>query len=238
MVTTKKLAKATGWLIILGPAVDVILVLLKPGTFITEHADGPSATMNAVVEEVAAGSGVAHLSVEVGVFAAFAFLLGCFGVERLLRDGSWGEYLRKAGLLLILVAFTARLASFAMGHLVGNILTHGGLGTGDAQESAALLIGVEGTLVLFYSLLFTTGIGFFGLSLMNANLIGADKVVAILFAIAPALIGVVMLLLGSHIHDGVLTFYLIGNLMLFVQVIWTTLLGAAFIRKSDSVGVS
>ncbi len=56
------------------------------------------------VQDVAANRGAAHLSVELGLFASFAFLLGCFGVERLLRDGSWGEYLRKAGPLFIMAA--------------------------------------------------------------------------------------------------------------------------------------
>lgn len=238
MVSSSKLAKVTGWLMVLGPAVDIILVLLKPGTFITEHIDGPTQTVKAVVDEVAASSGMAHLSVELGLFVAFAFLLGCFGMERLLRDGSWREYLRKVGLLLALVGFTLRCASFAMGHLVGNILTHEGLATGEAQESAALVIGIEGTLLLFYNMLFATAIGLFGLSLMNARLIGADRVVAIVFAIAPAVIALAALLIGSHIHESVLAFFMIGSAMLFVQVIWTTLLGIAFIRKSDSVGVS
>ena len=93
MVSSSKLAKTTGWLIILGPLVDIIMTLINPGNFVSDHPDGATTAMLESVQDVAANSGAAHLSVELGLFASFAFLLGCYGVERLLRDGSWDEYL-------------------------------------------------------------------------------------------------------------------------------------------------
>ncbi len=241
MASIAKLARATGWLIILGPLVDIVMILIKPGNFISEHPDGATAAMRESVADVAANSGAAHLSVEVGLFASFAFLLGCLGVERLLRDGGWGDYLRKAGLLFILVAYALRAASYALGHFVTNILTHGIEGTGGsmaANDAALLVVGMEGTLSLFATIMVAAGVGLYGLSLMNADLIGGDKAVAMVLAVLPAIGVGVMLLIGSHSHDSVFQFYLIGNLLALVQVAWTTLLGVAFIRKSDTLAAS
>jgi hypothetical protein len=43
-----------------------------------------------------------------------------------------------------------------------------------------------------------------------------------------------MLLTGSHSHDSFLV-YFVGNLLALVQVAWTTLLGVALIRKSNTL---
>ena len=240
MVSSSKLAKTTGWLIILGPLVDIIMTLIKPGNFVSDHPDGATTAMLESVQDVAANSGAAHLSVELGLFASFAFLLGCYGVERLLRDGSWDEYLRKAGLLFIMAAYTLRAVSYAMGHLLANVLTHGmeGVGSMATTDAAILVAGIEGTLGLFATIMVAVGVALYGVSLMNASLIGADKVLAVVLAILPAIGVGVMLFIGSHSHENVLGAYLVGNLLALVQVVWTILLGAAFIRKSDSLAVA
>ena len=79
------------------------------------------------------------------------------------------------------------------------------------------------------------GVALFGLSLVHAGLIGADKPVAILLAILPTIDAVVRLLIGPHAHGSILAFYLTGSLLALVPVVWTTLLGAALIRKSDTL---
>lgn len=127
-----------------------------------------------------------------------------------------------------------RATSYAMGHLVSNIITHGMEGElGGGLDSAVLVAGLEGTLGLFATILIAVGVALFGLSLMNVHLIGADNAVAILLAILPAVGVVVMVLIGSHAHETILSAYLIGNLLALVQVVWTTLLGIALIRRSD-----
>lgn len=238
MVSSSKLAKLSGWLLIVGTLVAALMVLLNPGRFTTEHPDGATATMVEVVENIAASSGAAHLSVEVSLFAAFAYLVGFYGVERLLRDGSWGEYLRKIGFLAILAGFAVSVTSFAMGHLLANTLTHGMEGAGGSlstTDAAVLLLGIEGTLVLFASLTIRMGIVLVAISLMNVRLIGPDRIVAILLAIVPGLATLAFVLVGSHVHEGAVNLYLLGSLMGFIQVVWVVLLGIGLIRKSDTL---
>lgn len=62
MVSTARLGKVTGWLIILGPVVDIAMVLLEPGNFMTDHPDGATQAMIESVQDVAANSGAAHLA--------------------------------------------------------------------------------------------------------------------------------------------------------------------------------
>lgn len=238
MVTSAKLAKLAGWLLVVGSAVATVMVLLKPGSFTTDHPDGVTDAMLGAVAEIAANSGVAHVTVEVALFATFAYVLGVLGVERLLRDGeTWAGYLRKAGAVAILVAFGLRAASYAMGHLVTNILTHGVEGpTGMATTDAAVLVvGIEGTFGLFATLVSRVGFVLLALGLMNVRLIGQDKVLAIVLAIVPGIGALVLLLLGSHVHDGVVTYYAVGSMLALVQALWVVLLGVGLIRRGHTL---
>lgn len=239
MVTSAKLAKLTGWLLVLGSAVATVMVLLKPASFTTDHPDGVTDAMLSAVADIAANSGLAHVTVEVALFATFAYVLGVLGMERLLRDGeTWAGYLRKAGAVAILVAFGLRAASYAMGHLVTNILTHGvegpsgGMATTDA---AVLVVGIEGTLGLFATFVSRVGFVLLAWGLMNVRLIGQDKLLAIVLAIVPGIGALVLILVGSHVHEGVVTYYAVGSMLALVQALWVILLGVGLIRRGHTL---
>lgn len=240
-MSSEKMAKLTGWLLVLGTAVAALMVVIKPGTFTTEHPDGATASMMEAVRKIADNSELAHISVEVSLFATFAYLVGFYGVERLFRDGGWADFMRKVGLMAIFAGYVTRVASYAMAHLAGNILTHGMEGTEGsvtAVDAAILMAGMEGTLGVFASVILRMGIVLFALSLMNSGLLGTDKVSASLLAIVPGVGSLLFLLLGSHIHEGAINIYLMGGLLGFIQAAWVILLGVGFIRKADALPAS
>ncbi len=239
MVTSAKLAKLTGWLLVVGSAVATVMVLIKPGSFTTDHPDGVTDAMTTAVADIAANSGVAHLTVEVALFATFAYVLGVLGVERLYRDGeTWAGYLRKAGAVALVAAFGLRAASYAMGHLVTNIVTHGvegPAGTMAATDAAVVVFGIEGTLGLFATFVSRVGFVLLALGVMNVRLIGQDKILAWVFAIVPGIGALVLLLLGSHVHEGVVVAYSVGSMLALVQAIWAILLGVGLIRRGHTL---
>ena len=70
---------------------------------------------------------------------------------------------------------------------------------------------------------------------MNVRLIGQDKVLAIVFAIVPGIGSLVLLLVGAHAHESVITYFAIGSMLALVQAIWAILVGVGLIRRGHTL---
>jgi hypothetical protein len=236
-VTSAKLGKIAGWLLIIGPVVDVLVNLLRPGNFPSEHADGPQATMQVAVRDLLDNTTLFHVLIDIEFLAAFGVLLGFWAVTRILGDTDGRGHLRKMGMLFFVVALALRSASTAMGFLLATVVgfTPSEALTGDALDTAVMFLVMEGALGVFATILILVGGAFFAGSLMNANLIGADRQLAVFMGIAPAIVGCFLLLLAPLVEGSVFGLYLAGNVVTLIQVLWMIMLGVAFLRKSDTL---
>ena len=236
-MTSAKLGKVAGWLLVIGPLVDVLVNLLRPGNFPTEHADGPQAAMQAVVKDLLGNSTLLQVIVDIEFLASFGLLLGFWGVTRVMGDTDGQGHLRKMGLLIFVVALAIRTAGAAMGFLLGTVgaFTPAEALTGGALDTAVMFFVMEGAFGVFATILILVGGSLFAGSLMDANLLGADRTLAIWMGIAPAVVGSALLMLAPLMENAIFGLYLAGNLVTLVQVAWMILLGLALVRKSDTL---
>ena len=236
-MTSAKLGKISGWLLVIGPLVDVVVNLLRPGSFPSEHADGPQATMQSVVTDLLGNSTLLHVIIDIEFLASFGLLLGFWGVTRLMGNTDGQEHLRKMGMLIFVVALAIRTAGAAIGFLLGTVgtFTPAEALVGGALDTAVMFFVIEGAMGVFATILILVGGAFFAGSLMDANLLGADRMLAIWMGIAPAVVGSFLLMLAPLIEDSIFGLYMAGNLVTLVQVAWMILLGAALVRKSDTL---
>ena len=235
-MTSAKLAKVAGLLLIIGPAVDLLVSVSRPATFPTEIPGGVQAVMQAGVFD-AAGSGTLHrLMVDIGFIAAFGLLIGFWALDRVMGDTDGRGHLRKIGMIFLTVALGVRTAAFAMGFLLGTtvaFLPREAL-EGSALDTAVMFLVMEGSLAIFATILVLVGAAFFAVSLMNANLLGPDKLLNGLMGVVPAVVGSALLLVAPLAPDAIFGLVIAGNLVTMVQVAWIILLGVALVRKSDS----
>ena len=236
-MTSAKLGKVAGWLLVVGPVVDVLVNLLRPGSFPAEHVDGPQAAMQTVVIDLLGNSMLYHVIVDIEFLASFGLLLGFWGVTRVMGDTDGQGHLRNMGLLIFVVALAIRTAGAAMGFLLGTVggFTPAEALVGGALDTAVMFFVMDGALGVFATILILVGGALFAGSLMDADLLGADRMLAVWMGIAPAVVGSFLLMLAPLVKDAIFGLYLAGNLVTLVQVAWMILLGAALIRKSDTL---
>ena len=233
-----KLGRITGWLLIIGPVVDVIVSSIRPGSFPGEDPGGVQAAMQAAIEAMVPNSTLVSLLTYIGFVAAFGMLLGLWGVKEVISDTGNEGYLRKVGLLLLTIALAVRTVSLAMSFLTSVTLSYSpaeAIASGESIATAIMFTVIGGAVGLFATVLALVGVALFAVSLMNTDLIGADKPLAIWLGVAPAIVGSFLLFIATFIEGGIFTLYLLGNLTVFIQVVWVVLVGIAFIRKSDSL---
>ncbi|MDE0120381.1 MAG: hypothetical protein OXS33_01445 [bacterium] len=230
------LRKVTGWLLIIGPLVDVLANILRPGSFPSEHPDGPQATLQAMVQDSAANPTMVHLLVDVEFFAALGLLLGFWGVSRVMGDTDKRGFLRKYGMLLFGVAIAVRTAGVAMGFVMALITSYIAPGAPPgALDTAVMFLVMEGALAVFATILIVLGIALFAVSMTDTGLIGADKPLAYLLAVIPAVVATILLLMAPLVEGNLIAMYAAGNVASLIPVAWMVLLGLAFIRKSDAL---
>ena len=226
---------------IVGPVVDVVVSSIRPGSFPGENSDGVQAAMQAAIQGMVPDSTLVALLTYIGFVAAFGMLLGLWGVKEVIGGTGSEGYLRKAGLLLLTIALAVRTVSLAMSFLTSVTLSYSpaeGIASGESIASAITFTVIGGAVGLFATVLALVGVALFAMSLMNTDLIGADKPLAIWLGVAPAIVGSFLLFIATFIEGSIFTLYLLGNLTVFVQVAWVVLLGIAFIRKSDSLAAA
>ncbi|MYF84538.1 MAG: hypothetical protein F4176_10670 [Acidimicrobiia bacterium] len=194
--------------------------------------------MQAAIQAMVPDSTLIRLLTYIGFVAAFGMLLGFWGVNEVIGGTGNEGYLRKVGLLLLTIALAVRTVSLAMSFLTSVTLSYSpaeGIASGESIASAITFTVIGGAVGLFATVLALVGVAFWAVSLMNADLIGADKPLAIWLGVAPAIVGSFLLFVATFIEGSIFTLYLLGNLTVFVQVAWVVLVGVAFIRKSDSL---
>lgn len=236
-MTSAKLAKIAGLLLVIGPLVDTLAGVSRPGHFPTEAPGGVQAAMAAGVQGAASNPTLYQLLVSIGFIASLGLLIGFWCLDRLMGDSDGRGHLRKIGMVFLKVALGVRTAGFAMGFLLGTTLLfvpREALDAGPTLETAILFLVMEGSLLIFAMILTLVGVAFFAVSLMSANLLGPDKLLNGLMAVATAVIGSALLLLSPFVQDAIFGLYLAGNLVTIVQIVWIILLGAALLRKGDS----
>ncbi len=236
-MTSAKLGKIAGWLLVIGPLVDTLVSSLRPGVFPGENPNGPQAAMQEAILGMAPHSTLVTLLVDVGFIASFGLLVGFWGLKEVMGDSGSEGYLRKLGMLFLIIGLSVRTAGFAMNFLMSVTLgyTPAEALTGDALDTAVVFMVIGGSLGIFATILILVGVAFFAVSLMNVRLLGADRLLAQLLGVAPAIVGSLLLLLATLLEDSVFTLYLLGNVAVFFQIAWVILLGVALIRKSDSL---
>lgn len=221
---------------IVGPLVDVLANILRPGSFPSEHPDGPQATLQAMVQDSAANPTMVHLLVDVEFFAALGLLLGFWGVSRVMGDTDKRGFLRKYGMLLFGVAIAVRTAGVAMGFVMALITSYIAPGAPPgALDTAVMFLVMEGALAVFATILIVLGIALFAVSMTDTGLIGADKPLAYLLAVIPAVVATILLLMAPLVEGNLIAMYAAGNVASLIPVAWMVLLGLAFIRKSDAL---
>lgn len=194
--------------------------------------------MVAAIQAMVPDSTQVSLLTYIGFVAAFGMLLGFWGVKEVIGDTGSEGYLRKIGLLFLTIALSVRTVSLAMSFLTSVTLSYSpaeGIASGESINTAITFTVIGGAVGLFATVLALVGVAFLAVSLMNADLIGADKPLAIWLGVAPAIVGSFFLFIATFIEGSIFTLYLLGNLTVFIQVVWVVLLGVAFIRKADSL---
>lgn len=197
--------------------------------------------MQAAIQAMVPDSTQVSLLTYIGFIAAFGMLLGFWGVKEVLGDTGSEGYLRKIGLLFLTIALAVRTVSLAMSFLTSVTLSYSpaeGIASGESIATAVIFTVIGGAVGLFATVLALVGVAFWAVSLMNVDLIGPDKPLAIWLGVAPAIVGSFLLFIATFIEGSIFTLYLLGNLTVFVQVAWVILLGIAFIRKSDSLATT
>ena len=239
-MSAAKLAKTAGWLLFLGPLLDVVVSVSRPGSFPGEHEHGVQAAMQAGVHSAADNGTLVQLLVDLGFIASFGLLLGFWFLNRLLGDSDGREHLRKIGLMILTVALAVRTASFGMGLLLAttiNFAPAGALDSGSGLDTAVMFLVMEGALGVFATILNLVGVACFVTSVINANLMGSNRMLNGLIAMAPAVVSPFLLLLAPFLGDGIFTVFAIGNVVALVQVAWIIVLGATLVRKSGSLSL-
>lgn len=237
-MTRARLATITGWLLVVGPLVDVIVSTVRPGSFPAENAEGPQAAMQAAILSLLPNSSLATFLTVIGFIASFGLFLGLWGVREVMPDTGDEGLLTKIGILLLTIALAVRTASFALSYLTTVTLSYSpseAIESGEAVTTAVMFMVIGGSIGVFATILTLVGVAFFAASLTKVDLIGADRPLAVWLGMAPAIVGSVLLLAATFIESIVFTLYLLGNVTVFVQVAWVIMLGIAFIRKSDSI---
>lgn len=236
-MTSAKLGKIAGWLLVIGPLVDTLASSLRPGVFPRENPDGAQAAMQEAILGMAPHSTLVNLLVDIGFIASFGLLVGFWGLKEVMGDGGSQGYLRKLGVLFLMIGLSVRTAGFAMNFLMSVTLGYSPVEslTEETLSTAIMFMVIGGALGIFATILTLVGVAFFAGSLMNVHLIGADRLLARLLGVAPAIVGSLLLLLATLLDDSVFTLYLLGNVAVFFQIAWVILLGVALIRKSDSL---
>ncbi|MDE0131572.1 MAG: hypothetical protein OXM62_10035 [bacterium] len=237
-MTTAKTAKIAGLLLLIGPLVDLLVSVSRPGSFPSDHADGAQAAMQAGVQSAASNGTFVQLLVDVGFIASFGLLFGFWCVDRFMSSDDGRAHLRKAGLMILGVALALRTASFAMGLLLATTINYapaGALDAGPGLDTAVMFLVMEGSFSVFATILNLAGVALFATSVMNANLMGSNNLLTGILVIATAAVGSFLLLLAPLLGDSVFVVFLIGNLVALVQVVWIIVFGAVLIRKSGSL---
>ncbi len=236
-MTAAKLGKVAGWLLVIGPLVDLLVSLTRPGSFPGDHPGGPQGSLQEAVRSTADAGSLVQFMIDVRFVAAFGLLLGFWGVARIMKGDGRG-HLRQMGMLFLTVALAVRAASFGMGLLLSttvNFSPSSAFDSGDTLDTAVMFLVMEGALAVAGVILTLVGVAFFAVSMTTANLVGSDRVLAVWLGIAPAVVGVIALLLAPYTEDGIFVLYAIGNLVVVVQILWAVLVGAALIRKNESL---
>ena len=241
-MTSGKLGRISGCLLVVGPLVDVLVSVIRPGMFPTENPDGAQAAMQDAVLGMAPHGTLINLLVDIGFIASFGLFIGFWGVKELMGDRGGQGYLRKLGLLFLVIALSVRSTAFAMNFLMSTTISYLPAGaleaSKDTLDTAVMFLVMGGSLGVFATILTLVGVAFFAMSLMNEKLIGADKLLALLLGVVPAVVGSSLLLLATLIEDQVFMLYLLGNFTVFGQVLWTVLLGIGLMKKSNSLATA
>ena len=195
--------------------------------------------MQAAILSTLPNSTLATLLTIIGFIASFGLLVGLWGVKEVMGDTEGQGILRRVGLLFLTVALAVRTAAFALSFLMSVTLSYSppeAIASGDAVTTAVMFMVIGGALGIFATVLALVGVAFFALSLMNADLIGADKPLAIWLGVVPAIVGSFLLLVAIVVEGGVFALYLLGNLAVFVQVAWVILVGRSLYQEERFVG--
>ncbi|MDE0169418.1 MAG: hypothetical protein OXS29_07865 [bacterium] len=236
-MTSARLGKIAGWLLVIGPLVDTLVSSLRPGVFPGQNPDGHQAAMQEAILGIAPHSTLVNLLVDLGFVASFGLLVGFWGLKEVMGDSGSQGYLRKLGMLFLMIGLSVRTGAFAMNFLMSVTLSYTPAEalTGEALNTAVMFMVMGGALGVFATILTLVGVAFFAGSLMNVHLLGADRLLARLLGVAPAIVGSLLLLLATFREDSVFTLYLLGNAAVFFQIAWVIMVGVALIRKSDSL---
>ena len=240
-VSTAKIAKIAGLLLLIGPLVDLLVSIGRPGSFPSDHGEGVQAAMQAGVHSAASNSTLIQLLVDVGFIASFGLLFGFWCVGRFMSGDDGRSHLRKAGLMILGIALAIRTASFAMGLLLATTLNFapaGALESGPGLDTAVMFLVMEGSFSVFATILNLAGVALFATSVMNANLMGSNNLLTGRLVIVPAVVAPFLLFLAPFMDDSIFVVFLIGNVVALVQVVWIIVFGAVLIRKSDSLAMA
>ena len=197
--------------------------------------------MQAAILAIAPNSTFVNLMIDIGFIASFGLLVGLWGVKEVMGDIGGQGYLRKLGMLFLMVGLAVRTAAFAMSYLMSVTLSFSppeAMTSGATVETAIMFMVMGGALGVFAIILTLVGVAFFAVSLMDNEILGGNRLLALVLGVAPAVVGSILLLLATFLEDSVFTLYLLGNLAVFVQVAWVILLGVTLIRKSDSLAAA
>ena len=136
----------------------------------------------------------------IGFVAACGMLLGLWGVKEVINDARNEGYLRKVGLLLLTIALAVLTVSLAMSFLTSVTLSYSpaeAIASGESINTAVMLTVIGGAIGLFATVLALVGVALFAVSLMNADLMGAEKSLAIWLGVAPAIVGSFLLFIAT-----------------------------------------
>ena len=240
-MNTRKTVKIAGLLLLIGPLVDLVVSISRPGSFPGDHPDGAQGAMQAGVQSAASNSAMVQLMVDLGFIASFGLLFGFWCVSRFMSDSDGRAHLRKAGLMILTVALAVRTASFGMGLLLATTLKFsppGALEAGPALDTAVMFLVMEGSFSVFATILNLAGVALFATSVMNANLMGSNNLLTGLLVVAPAVIAPILLLVAPFLENSIFAVYVIGNMVALVQVLWIIVFGAVLIRKSGTMATT
>ncbi|MDE0138054.1 MAG: hypothetical protein OXM57_12170 [bacterium] len=207
---------AVGWLLVIGAVLSVPLGLL---------------VVFALEPDESVDTALSHLIADGGIFVSVAFLLGMIGMERVLQDGKSTDYLRQAGLVVLVLGLVSEIIAWTFSHF---LTTH--LDREQQPSGVSELFTADGTLLVSFGISFSMiGVGLFALGTMKVRLLGPDRAVATVLGVIPAILGALLLLIALLGGGNVIGLYQVGSGILLLQIAWVFLIGLAFIRMKQPI---
>ncbi len=227
--------RTSGLLIIAGMVMVALGGVLSPGVLLVDmHVANDSVDLQQRLDVKVDNAEITHIAGTIYILGHALLLGGVFALWPRRRDGSTGDALASAGLLVLVIAFICGFASAILDHIMVHIMLHGeaaGIAESESRTYAGSVLISDGAVEMM--LLITTFIGhlFLAAGLATRFAPGGRRTTAIVISLI-SLAALLCVLIGTHIHEvGIIL--AISALALAPITVWLIALGI-WVYKEDA----